>query len=208
MIKRFDGFKEEAVTPSKQLPAGSYVIEIKGVKFIQGEGNKSDRIEMAIDIAEGEQAGFYKEQFDASTDEDKKWKGKATIWMPDGSNSDADKRAVRNFNSFAAFLANENAGYHWDWDESKWKGLLVGMIFKDHPEWKKEADIKEGDTDLLWHKAYTYRPTTVACVRSGDYKIPEPAEPKGVKPQIGATIPGVNAFVDVVADDNDELPFK
>lgn len=203
MIKRFDGFKEEAVTPSKQLPAGSYVIEIKGVKFIQGEGNKSDRIEMAIDIAEGEQAGFYKEQFDASTDEDKKWKGKATIWMPDGSNSDADKRAVRNFNSFAAFLANENAGYHWDWDEQKLKGKKIGGTFRR--EWNVDDTGREFNyTAFAWF-------CSADDVRNGK------ARPANDKFRNGATgkvytkdapPSGKNeGFMDIPDTDAEEIPF-
>lgn len=138
MIKQFNGYKEEATAPSVQLPVGNYVVVIKAVKYIQGVGGASDKLELALDIAEGDQTGFFQSKFDASTDEDKKWKGKATLWMPDGSGTDNDKRSVKRFNSFAAYLANANPGYHWDWDEKKLKGKKIGAAFR------KEHNVIEG----------------------------------------------------------------
>ncbi len=203
MIKRFEGFKEEASAPSRQLPPGNYVIEIKGVKFIQGENGKSDRIEMAVDVAEGDQAGFYKEQFDASTDEDKKWKGKASIWLPDGSNTDADKRAVRNFNSFAAYLANENQGYHWDWNEQSLKGKKIGATFRK--EWNVADDGREFSyTTFAWF-------CEAADVRSGKAKT---ADEKFRNGATGKTYPkdappsGRNdGFMDIPDTNAEEIPF-
>lgn len=196
MIKQFNGFKEEALTPSQQLPAGNYVIVIKAVKYLQGSGGVSDKIEMAIDIAEGEQAGFFQKQFDANTDEDKRWKGKATIWMPDGTGSDADKRAVRNFNSFAAYLANANPGYHWDWDEAKLKGKLVGAAFrKEHNviegrevsytafAWFCDADdVRSGKAKAAAEKfrnGATGKPAAAPVVNEGFMSIPDAAEEEG-----------------------------
>lgn len=196
MIKQFNGFKEEALTPSQQLPAGNYVIVIKAVKYLQGSGGVSDKIEMAIDIAEGEQAGFFQKQFDANTDEDKRWKGKATIWMPDGTGSDADKRAVRNFNSFAAYLANANPGYHWDWDEAKLKGKLIGAAFrKEHNviegrevsytafAWFCDADdVRSGKAKAAAEKfrnGATGKPAAAPVVNEGFMSIPDAAEEKG-----------------------------
>ena len=196
MIKQFNGFKEEALTPSQQLPAGNYVIVIKAVKYLQGSGGVSDKIEMAIDIAEGEQVGFFQKQFDANTDEDKRWKGKATIWMPDGTGSDADKRAVRNFNSFAAYLANANPGYHWDWDEAKLKGKLIGAAFrKEHNviegrevsytafAWFCDADdVRSGKAKVAAEKfrnGATGKPTAAPVVNEGFMSIPDAAEEEG-----------------------------
>lgn len=196
MIKQFNGFKEEALTPSQQLPAGNYVIVIKAVKYLQGSGGVSDKIELAIDIAEGEQAGFFQKQFDANTDEDKRWKGKATIWMPDGTGSDADKRAVRNFNSFAAYLANANPGYHWDWDEAKLKGKLIGAAFrKEHNviegrevsytafAWFCDADdVRSGKAKTAAEKfrnGATGKPAAAPVVNEGFMSIPDAAEEEG-----------------------------
>lgn len=138
MIKQFNGFKEEATTTTQQLPVGNYVVIIKAIKYIQGAGGASDRLDLAIDVAEGEQEGFFQNQFNASTDEDKKWKGKASLWIPGEDNTESDKRAIRNFNAFAAYLANANPNYHWDWDETKLKGKKIGAAFR------KEYNIING----------------------------------------------------------------
>jgi len=198
MIKQFSGFEEKAFATNTQLPAGNYVIVIKAVKYLQGSGGVSDKIELAIDIAEGEQAGFYQNQFDANTDEDKKWKGKATIWMPDGSGTDADKRAVRNFNSFAAYLANANPGYHWDWDESKLKGKKIGAAFR------KEHNVIEG-------REVSYTAFAWFCdaddVRSGKAKTAAEKFRNGAtgKP---AAAPAVNeGFMSIPDTEDESIPF-
>ena len=200
MIKQFNGFKEEALTPSVQLPVGNYVVVIKAVKYIQGAGGVSDKLELAIDIAEGEQAGFFQNKFDASTDEDKKWKGKATLWMPDGSNSDGDKRSVKNFNAFAAYLANANPGYHWDWDEKKLKGKKIGASFRT------EHNVIEGRevsyTAFAWF-------CDADAVRSGKVKVASEYFRNGAKgkTQTAGSAPVVNEGFVSIPDDADEEDF-
>lgn len=194
MIKKFEGFKEEIVTPSAQLPAGNYVVVIKNVQYIEGPGGASDRIEMIVDVAEGEQANFFMNQYTASTDEDKRWKGRASIWMPDGSGSDADKRSVRRFNEFAAHLANANPGYHWDWDETKLKGKKIGAAFRNEHNviegrevsytafaWFCDAeDVRNGKAKLAndkYRNGATGRPMAAASnVNDGFMNIPETEE--------------------------------
>lgn len=201
MIKKFNGFEEKAPMTSSQLPVGCYVIDILDVKYVEGAGGVSDKIEMRIDIAEGDQQGFFQKQYDASDDEDKKWKGKATIWMPDGSGTDADKRSVRNFNSFAAYLANANHGYHWDWDEKKLKGKKVGAAFR------KEYNIIEG-------REISYTAFAWFCdaddVRSGKARQPKEKYRNGAtgKPSSGATPILNEGFVSVPDDAPEEgIPF-
>lgn len=201
MIKQFNGFKEEALAPSTQLPAGNYVIVIKAVKYTQGAGGASDRLDFAVDIAEGELEGFFQAQFDASTDEDKKWKGKASIWIPDGSGSDADKRSVRNFNSFAAYLANENPGYHWDWNETSLKGKKIGAAFR------KEYNIIEG-------REVSYTAFAWFCdaneVRSGKAKLAQERFRNGAtgNPTPAAQQPMNEGFMAIpAAAEEDGIPF-
>lgn len=198
MIKQFNGFEEKAITPSQQLPAGNYVIVIKAVKYVQGAGGVSDKIEMAIDVAEGEQAGFFQNQFDASSDEDKKWKGKATIWMPDGSGSDSDKRSVRNFNAFAAYLANANPGYHWDWDETKLKGKKIGAAFR------KEHNIIDG-------REVSYTSFAWFCdaddVRSGKAKTASEKFRNGATGKPAATPVMNEGFMSIPDTEDEGFPF-
>ena len=200
MIKKYAGYEEKATAPMGQLPPGCYVVTIKAVKYVEGVGT-SDKIEMAVDIAEGEQAGFFQDQYNASTDEDKKWKGKATIWMPEGTGTDADKRSVRNFNSFAAYLANANTGYHWDWDETKLKGKKIGAAFR------KEYNVINGRevsyTAFAWF-------CDVEDVRSGKAKTPNERYRNGATGNVtpAATSSANDGFLDIPANAEEEgFPF-
>ena len=204
MIKRFEGFKEEAIAPSQQLPPGNYVIVVKAVKYVPGDNGKSDRIDMAVDVAEGEHAGFYQNQFDASTDEDKKWKGKASIWLPDGSGSDADKRSVRKFNEFAAFLANANEGYHWDWDETKLKGKKIGAAFRKEWNVDEQSGREFSYTTFAWF-------VSAEDVRSGKAKLANEKFRNGATGKIypaGSPPSGVNeGFMDIKETEEEGIPF-
>lgn len=199
MIKKFEGFKEEIITASAQLPAGNYVVVIKNVQYIQGAGEASDRIEMLVDVAEGEQANFFMNQYAASTDEDKKWKGRASIWIPDGSGTDADKRSVRRFNEFAAYLANANPGYHWDWDETKLKGKKVGAAFRN------EHNIIEGRevsyTAFAWF-------LDADDVRSGKAKLAQEKFRNGATGKATQTAANINdGFMDIPETEEEVIPF-
>lgn len=200
MIKKFDGFEEKANVTTSQLPAGCYVIKILGVKYVEGAA-VSDKIEMRVDIEEGDLKGFFQQQFDASTDEDKRWKGKATIWLPDGSNSDADKRSVRNFNAFAAYLANANPGYHWDWNEQSLKGKKIGAAFR------KEHNVFEG-------REVSYTSFAWFCdadeVRSGKAKTPAEKYRNGATGSpapAAASAPMAEGFMSIPDTQEEDIPF-
>ena len=130
-IANYDSAKEEAkkmgnVIP--KIPVGGYVLKIESVRYEKGTDGKSDKIVLAYDVAEGEEKGFFKKQFDAITDENKKWKGVATIYVPDedGNNNDW---SVKKFAQTMNYFEESNAGFVWDWDEKKLKGKLIGGIF-------------------------------------------------------------------------------
>ena len=199
MIKQFNGYEEKAIAPVGQLPVGTYVVVIKAVKYLQGAGGVSDRLDLAIDIAEGDQKDFFQHQYDASQDEDKRWKGKASIWIPDGTGTDADKRSVRNFNSFAAYLANANPGYHWDWDETKLKGKMIGAAFR------KEFNVINGKevsyTSFAWF-------CDVDDVRSGKAKIPNDKFRNGATGNVTPAASSANdGFMEITETSEEGFPF-
>lgn len=202
-IKNYDQIKTDNF---QRLPIDAYVCKILGVD--QKTGDFGNYIEVSLDIAEGDYTDYFIEDWKNQDREDKWWKCTYRLYevKDDGTKEDAGR--AKKLKTFTTALEDSNNGYRWDWDESKWKGLKIGMIFRDKQTWKKEKDIKEGDTELVWHNAAVAWPTTVACVKAGDYRIPEPIPPKGEKPQIGSTVPGVNAFVQVADDIDEELPFK
>ena len=132
-MKQFNGFDEakEAAkyTGSERLPIGAYVCQIKNVQYVNGEDGKSDRIDVLFDIAEGDYKDFFKNKYDADTSEDKKWKGRKSIYVPTDDGSKEDGWTKNTFAKWVNSFEDSNPKYKWDWKEEKWKGLMVGIVF-------------------------------------------------------------------------------
>lgn len=131
-MKAFDGYKEakEASKSSGsggQLKPGAYVCKILGVKLTERPDKDGDLLQIQFDIAEGDQKGFFKAKYDAETKEDKKYKGKVTIYPPNDNTTEAWKKEA--FTKWTNAIEESNDGYTWDWDEKKWKDKLVGIVF-------------------------------------------------------------------------------
>lgn len=132
-MKQFNGYddakKAAQNSGGAQLPAGAYICKIMAVRYEAGQDDASDRIAIQFDIAEGEQKDFFKKQYDATTSEDKKWKGKTQIYVPKDDGSEKDSWTKNKFAKWTNAFEQSNDGYSWDWDESKWKDKKIGIVF-------------------------------------------------------------------------------
>ena len=119
--------KSNRRTSFEQLPKGAYVIKIMGAKedtWPSGDGV----IKIAFDIAEGEYKGFYQNQFDKNTNEDKQWPYDA-VFNLNIPNDGSQEYVWRNWNTFFADLEDSNRGFVFDGDLKKLKGKLIGGKF-------------------------------------------------------------------------------
>ena len=132
-MKVFSGYDVAKEIAKRQggerLPVGAYVCQVKNVQYVTGENDNSDRIDILFDIAEGEQKDFFKKKYDADESEDKKWKGRKSIYVPRDDGSEKDEWTKNAFAKWTNAFEDSNDGYKWDWKESKWKGLKVGIVF-------------------------------------------------------------------------------
>lgn len=132
-MKQFNGFAEvqEAAkySGSERLPVGAYECQIKNVQYVTGENGNSDRIDVLFDIAAGDYKDFFKKKYDADESEDKKWKGRKSIYVPKDDGSERDGWTKNTFAKWTNAFEDSNKGYKWDWKEEKWKGLNVGIVF-------------------------------------------------------------------------------
>lgn len=130
-MKQFNGYdeakKNAEVTGTAQIPVGAYVCEVKNVKL--ESYSWGEVIVLAFDVAEGEQKGFFKAQYDANTNEDKKWKGTVRINCPKDDGTEQDGWTKNAFAKWTNSFEKSNTGYQWDWDENKWKGKKIGIVF-------------------------------------------------------------------------------
>ena len=130
MKPTYQGFEEKNAAPFITLPpAGAYVAKIMAVRIKDAEPNfPRDTIEIMIDIDEGEYAGRYTEAYNDQKERlgsDKaKYKGIYRLIPPMDGDDDWRKRV---FERAMWCLAESNPGFHWDWDEKKLQGKMIGI---------------------------------------------------------------------------------
>lgn len=204
-MKAFNGFDEAKENARRngggQLPPGAYKAKILGVKYEQGTNGNSDRIIIQYDITDGEYKDFFRAQYDNNTSEDKKWKGKTAIYVPADDGSEKDGWTKNSFAKWTNALEDSNVGYTWDWNESKWKGLQIGLLY---------AETWTGIDGKPIKYTEVRRPLAINEV-TADVKIPEPKVKDSYKKALKTTDTANNGdsddFLNVPEGTPSEIPF-
>ena len=118
----------------QQLPKGAYVLKIMNAKEVANKNSSGTHLEIAFDIAEGEFQGFYMDQFNRNTSEDKKYNRDAYYYLnvPDDN---SQPYVWENYSTFFADLEDSNNGYVFDGNVNAdgaipaLKGKLIGGKF-------------------------------------------------------------------------------
>lgn len=194
-MKKFDKFDTAQIKTGSvfdPLPKGAYVIKIIGAKEEQNKSGEGSHIKVAFDIAEGEYKDFYQNQFDAIADEDKHWPydGVYNLAAPDDN---SPQWMIDNFGTFVAALEDSNDGYHWDWDESKWKNKVLGALF--HIEQNENNGNVYDHTRPKWFRS-------AKSIRDGKYgRLPKD------KLVGNASTDSGSGFMNIPDSSKDEIPF-
>ena len=163
-IRQFGDYAQtKAYGSFKALPKGGYVVKIMGATV--KDGKVGQYVEISADIAEGEHKGFFAKDYAEQTGEDKKWHCKYLLNVPVDDGSEKDGWTKRKFRTFTEALEESNPGYTFDWDESKFKGLLVGALFNEREYEKTDGSIGKAVS--------LAQVTSVDKIRSGDYTLPK-----------------------------------
>lgn len=188
MIKKFSGYEAKMSGQFETLPVGGYVCKI--MKAEVEEFSSGSRLNVSIDIAEGEFKDFYANNYRNQQGEDKKWKGVLRIYLPKDDGSKKDEWTKRSFNNFTGVLEDANIGYRFDWNEDSLKGKTVGVLFRNE-EW--EFNGKTGWT------VKPFKAAPVGDIKDGkDFKIKDkPLKESSANP----------APIFEVASSDNELPF-
>ena len=196
-MKSFNGYddakKAAQTTASAKLPAGGYVCKILGVKYEEGTNGNSDKITLQFDISEGEYKDFFTKQYESNTAEDKKFKGRVAVYVPKDDGSEKDSWTKKSFAGWTDAFEKSNPGYVWDWDEKKWKGKLVGIVFGE------TGTVIEGK-DIIYTEARFA--VDADKIRNNNY----PAAKFKSKNGYGESAPA--GFVNVPDGVVEDLPFK
>ena len=179
----------------EQLPKGGYVLKILDIEEKQNR-NGGKYFEISADIFEGDYARYFEKEFKERPGEDKKWKCRYFLNEPVDDGSDQDTYRLRALRTFTDALEDSNPGYTWDWDETRWKGKLIGGLFNAR-EW--EFNGKTG-WSTRWKSV-----CSVEKIKTGTYKLPAD-EP--LKSNIGtAPTTASNDFMQLPEGSEEELPF-
>ena len=167
-MKAINGFdKVQAFTERVKLPAGGYVAKCIGAKVVTYPGKDGnpgfEKLEVAVDIIEGEYANYYKSEYDGNTAEDRKWKGVCRLYVPTDDGSDKDELSKRRLKGMTQAFEDSNSGYHWDWNEGKLKGLKVGILVRDK-EWSFNGKTGFSPEIVSF--------TSVEAIHEGKFKVP------------------------------------
>lgn len=199
-MKAFNGYdqaKEEAKNSGggMRLPVGAYVCKIIGVKETPATDKTSGFIQVQFEIAEGEYKDFFRKQYEANEREDKKYKGKTTIYEPKEDGSEQDAWTKTTFAKWTNSLEESNPGYTWDWDETKWKDKMIGIVFG-------ETGSNINGKDVIYTEARY--PVAVSKVKDGTAGTAKFKAKKGYGEK---TVTGSENFMNIPASIDEPLPF-
>lgn len=188
-------------TERRKLPVDAYVCKI--MKAVVKDTVYGNQLCLLFDITLGEYANFYADDYQANTQQDKKWKGVLRQFLPKDDGSQKDEWTKSSFKTLLEAVETSNRGYVWDWDERSLEGKEIGIIYRNE-EWSYNG--KTG-----W-AARPFRPCSIDTVIDGSYTIPDDKPLKSKTTGFGGyPSPADNAastgnFAELTDDDSD-LPF-
>lgn len=197
-MKSFSDYKEIVVPKgsSEKLPVGGYALKILNVRYENGTNGVSDRIVLMFDITEGEYKDFFKKQYESNTNEDKKWKGIVTLYVPTDDGSENDKWTKQKFKRYMEAVEDSNPGYTWNWDENSLKGKAIGGVFGEVMTTIEGRDVTYTKMKFA---------TSVETIRKGNYKIPDVQDRRTSGGSSTSSVSAIPDFMNITEDA--EIPF-
>ncbi len=194
MIKVPSYNKENRKKPSyfSQLPKGAYVCKILHIEETESKkGNPM--IVINFDIAEGENKDFYKKQYEANENEDKKWSFDAIYYL-NVPYEGCQPFITEQWDTFWANVEDSNNGYVFDGNEKKIVGKTFGGVFR--------IEQTEGNNGNIYDHTKLAYTTISQDIRDGKVtKLPKDK-------LVGNEPVNANDFINVGAEATDDLPWK
>lgn len=203
-MQKIDNFDKVQAASGQQdeLEPGGYLCKIMGAKIVtyHGQSGDFDKLEVSVDIDEGDFKGYYADDYRAQAQwgHDQKWKGILRLYAPTNGDDPQAKRSQAIFKAFTDAVEASNPGYKWNWDEATLKDKRVGVMFRS-----EEYDFNG------YHgwKTRPFKAESTEYIKSGKFETPKPKALKKETSQPSAPYPNNNpdAFSNIPSDD--DLPF-
>lgn len=194
-IRRFGDYETtKSYSDVQALPKGGYVLKIMGAEVCSN--SVGEYIKVSCDVSEGEYKDFFANDYRGQDGEDKKWRCNYLLNIPKDDGTEQDKWTKRRFKTVIEALEESNAGYHFDWDEKKFKGKFIGGLFN-----LREYETNNGEVREVSNLAQLCK---VESIRNNTYKLP--ADKRLNTNQTAQ--PSANMGFMNIPDGIDELPFN
>ena len=195
-IKRFNDYAEtKSYGDIQALPKGGYVLKIMGAEVCSN--SIGQYVKISCDIAEGEYMNFFANEYKNQQTEDKKRRCNYLLNIPNDDGTEKDGWTKRRFKTVIEALEESNSGYHFDWDEKKFKGKLIGGLFNEREYLSNDGNVKRA-TNLA-------QMCTVEKIRSGKFQLPDD-KLLSSRPQQAQS--SDNGFMSIPDGVDEELPFN
>lgn len=185
---------------SEQLPVDmAYVCKIIGAKevdYTTDSGYRVHRLDIALDVCEGDYSGYYQQRFDSDQSEDKKWKGVVKLNIPKGDGTEQDGWTIKSFNTSLCNIEDSNAGYTWDNNLDHLKGKKIGLVLRS-----REYEV-EGRTGFY---SEPYKLITVKNAQDQKFRKPNIKYLNGSAPS--TPVSPAEGFVPIPDGIEEEIPF-
>lgn len=195
-MRKPQGYDEaQAITGDYQsLPPGGYICRIKRASE-QVTRNGKQMLVLAVDIAEGDYAGYFQKIFGANTSKDKKWPNGGTYrQLTEGKSMEFFKGMItcieKSNPGYVGFDANDNL------DESQLTGKLIGCVFGREQYQKDNGDL-----------AFATKIVQVRSVEAIKAGVEPPADKLLDTKQAGKSNSGSVGFGTEIDFDDDDVPF-
>ena len=145
---------------NEKLPAGGYICRIMKA-WVETTMSGAEMFALAVEISEGEYAGFFGKQFNSRKDSNPKAKWpcvfKTFTLTTDGQTNPFFKGMLK-------CIEDSNAGYSWNWQEASLQNKMIGMIFQE-----QEFEAPDGSIKTAIRPAF---PRSTQRIRNG-VDVPE-----------------------------------
>ena len=135
VIDNWEEVEAKGMEDFKSLPIGAYECVIRKAEIYKNPTTEKESFRVQVDIASGEYKGYFQQRYDNNTRSDKTWDNNSTRYLAfQGDN-------VSYFKGFITCVENSNAGYKWDWDETKLTGKKICGVYQ-YEEYERQDGTK------------------------------------------------------------------
>lgn len=154
-MKKINGFENvQERTSFKRLEPNAYVVKILNAEDVPDK----EYLRISFDITEGENKGYFMNQFNNDTRQDKKWPIAGSFIRS------YKETALPMFKGFTNALEKSNNGYTWDWNEKGLKNKTLVVVIGD-----EEYVNQKGGVSI---RNYVQSVRSVEAYKGGDFTIP------------------------------------